>query len=221
MNLEKFENLDEDKKNKILNAAMDEFIAYGYVGASTNNIVKNAEISKGSLFNYFENKEKLFLYVFSYCMGQIPKKINSIKDIDIKNDLFYGMRFFMNTIIGHFTDNSKNFMFLAKGIISAPDHLRFQFLKKKREIQGNFVKILVDNIDKSYFRTEVKREQIEFLILTIMDTLSNRYIEEYEGDVKKLKDNTEVREKEIQSYIELIKYGIMKERESLWKNYFY
>lgn len=215
MNLDKFENLDEAKKNKILNAAIDEFIAYGYVGASTNNIVKNAEISKGSLFNYFENKEKLFLYIFNYCIGQIPQKINLVKDIDIKDDLFFGMRFFMSAIINLFTDNSKIFMFLAKGMISAPDHLRFQFLKKKREVQRNFVKILIDNIDNDYFRVGVKREQIEFLIFTIMDALSNKYIEAYEGDVEKLKNNTEEREKEIQSYIELIKYGIMKERESL------
>lgn len=62
MNLEKFEKLDENKKNRIIEAAMNEFIKEGFNGASTNTIVKNAEISKGALFNYFENKENLYLY---------------------------------------------------------------------------------------------------------------------------------------------------------------
>ena len=60
MNLEKFDNLEKEKKERILESAMAEFNIHGYTGASTNNIVKNAEISKGSLFNYFENKDKDF-----------------------------------------------------------------------------------------------------------------------------------------------------------------
>ena len=52
-----FMNLDENKSKKIIDAAMNEFIRSGYERASTNVIVKEAGISKGSLFNYFTNKK--------------------------------------------------------------------------------------------------------------------------------------------------------------------
>lgn len=64
---EKFESLSDDKKKIILNSAMKEFVKGGYNKASMNNVVENANISKGSLFYYFGNKKKLYLYLFDYC----------------------------------------------------------------------------------------------------------------------------------------------------------
>ena len=52
-----FNELPEDKKQRITQAALEEFAANRFDNASTNTIVKNCDISKGSLFKYFENKE--------------------------------------------------------------------------------------------------------------------------------------------------------------------
>ena len=52
-------NIDAEKRDRIINSAIDEFAMYPYEKASTNNIVKNAGISKGLLFHYFENKQEL------------------------------------------------------------------------------------------------------------------------------------------------------------------
>ena len=35
---------------------------------ATNEIVKEADISKGLLFHYFKNKKGLFLYLYDYCI---------------------------------------------------------------------------------------------------------------------------------------------------------
>jgi AcrR family transcriptional regulator len=64
----KFLNLDNEKQNRILNAAIKEFAAKGYKNASTNEMVKEAEISKGLLFHYFKNKKELFLFLYDYCI---------------------------------------------------------------------------------------------------------------------------------------------------------
>ncbi len=66
---EKFESLADDKKKVILNSAMKEFVKGGYNKGSMNNVVENANISKGSLFYYFGNKKKLYLYLFEYCQN--------------------------------------------------------------------------------------------------------------------------------------------------------
>ncbi len=58
-----FENLDKTKRNRIINAALEEFAKHGYDKASTNSIVKNAAISKGLLFHYFSNKKTLYDYL--------------------------------------------------------------------------------------------------------------------------------------------------------------
>lgn len=61
-----FWNLDAEKQNRIIGAAMREFAQKGYKNASTNGIVKNARISKGLLFHYFGSKKELFCFLLDY-----------------------------------------------------------------------------------------------------------------------------------------------------------
>ena len=58
-----FRQLAAARQEEILRAARAEFVAHGFALASTNTMVKNCGIAKGSLFNYFQDKESLFLYL--------------------------------------------------------------------------------------------------------------------------------------------------------------
>lgn len=64
--MDKFQQLAEEKKLRIINAALAEFSAKGYAAASTNAIAHQAGISKGSLFHYFGSKEKLWHWLLVY-----------------------------------------------------------------------------------------------------------------------------------------------------------
>ena len=70
-------NIDEDKRDRIINAAIEEFSMYPYEKASTNNIVKNAGISKGLLFHYFENKQELYDKLMGFVINKLAKEIMS------------------------------------------------------------------------------------------------------------------------------------------------
>lgn len=48
---QKFNSLEAEKQERIINTALKEFARNGYDKASTNEIVKEAGISKGSLFS--------------------------------------------------------------------------------------------------------------------------------------------------------------------------
>ena len=65
-----FFNLPEEKRNLIVNAAIDEFAEYGFEASSINRIVANSGISKGSFYQYFEDK----MDVFKYLMDVIAKE---------------------------------------------------------------------------------------------------------------------------------------------------
>lgn len=56
----RFDNLDPDKQEAILDAAAEEFGEKGYEAASINQIIEKAGISKGSMYYYFEDKRDLF-----------------------------------------------------------------------------------------------------------------------------------------------------------------
>ncbi|MCJ7435860.1 MAG: TetR/AcrR family transcriptional regulator, partial [Anaerolineales bacterium] len=72
-----FLNLPEEKHQAIVSAAIDEFAEYGFEAASINRIVANGGISKGSFYQYFEDK----LDVFKYLVGLLAnEKIEFFKD---------------------------------------------------------------------------------------------------------------------------------------------
>lgn len=77
MSYERFEKLEEDKKAVIINAGFQIFGKFGYSKASVDEIVKEANISKGSLFYYFESKKNFYLYLYEYCAILIERLVDS------------------------------------------------------------------------------------------------------------------------------------------------
>lgn len=58
-----FFNLPDSKQQRIVTAAMEEFADYPYLKTSINRIIERADISKGSFYQYFNNKKDLYKYL--------------------------------------------------------------------------------------------------------------------------------------------------------------
>lgn len=58
-----FFNLPEEKRKKLLDAARAEFARVPFPDASINQIIRAAEIPRGSFYQYFHDKEELFRYL--------------------------------------------------------------------------------------------------------------------------------------------------------------
>ncbi|MCP5095829.1 MAG: TetR/AcrR family transcriptional regulator [Chloroflexi bacterium] len=65
-----FFNLPDDKRQMILDLAIDEFAEHSYKDASISKIVKKASIAKGSFYQYFNDKQDLYLYLVELYMAQ-------------------------------------------------------------------------------------------------------------------------------------------------------
>lgn len=74
---ETFYKLDEDKRRRIEDAALEEFGQYGYERGSTDRIIRASGISKGGLYEYIESKEDLFLHIVSRAFGGLYDHIVS------------------------------------------------------------------------------------------------------------------------------------------------
>ncbi len=84
---EKLKKLDPGKLDRIINSALEEFGRNSYEKASTNNIVKNAGISKGLLFHYFKNKRGLYDYLEKFVFQKMVDVILEETDFD-ETDIF-------------------------------------------------------------------------------------------------------------------------------------
>ncbi len=75
---EKFFNLKKEKQDRILNAAMVVFGNNGYKQSSTDEIVEKAQISKGLLFHYFENKLGVYSFLHDYSVKLCFLELSSL-----------------------------------------------------------------------------------------------------------------------------------------------
>ncbi len=82
MATERFEKLSNDKKLRILEAAREEFARVPYEDASINQIIKNAGISRGSFYTYFEDKNDLLRYILK---DESDKNTQFFREIVLSN----------------------------------------------------------------------------------------------------------------------------------------
>ena len=72
-----FLRLPEEKRNRFLEAAWEEFTSVPFEDASINKIVRRAKIPRGSFYQYFSDKEDLFSYLqgsmLEHCMEEYIK----------------------------------------------------------------------------------------------------------------------------------------------------
>ena len=82
-----FEKLSEEKKQKIIASAKKEFTRVPLEEVSIKNIVEQAEIARGSFYQYFHSKEDLLLYIIKNQKEQLFLKMKeSLKNT--KGDIF-------------------------------------------------------------------------------------------------------------------------------------
>ena len=65
-----FANLPEGKRKPIMQAALEEFSRCSYHRASVNAICRNAGIPKGSFYQYFDNKQELYVHLMTTVLEQ-------------------------------------------------------------------------------------------------------------------------------------------------------
>jgi AcrR family transcriptional regulator len=73
----KFFDLKKEKQDRMINGALKVFAQQGYRHASTDDIVREAGISKGLLFHYFGSKLGVYTFVYDYSVRYMTLELQS------------------------------------------------------------------------------------------------------------------------------------------------
>ncbi|MCF8119631.1 MAG: TetR/AcrR family transcriptional regulator, partial [Deltaproteobacteria bacterium] len=71
-----------DKRQAIIEAALDLIAANGFHGTPTSQIAAEAGVGTGSIYRYFKDKEDLIHQVFQHVADQISRAILRDRDPD-------------------------------------------------------------------------------------------------------------------------------------------
>ncbi|QVK20778.1 TetR/AcrR family transcriptional regulator [Mycoplasmatota bacterium] len=165
-----------DKKTKLVEAAMAEFVERGYEKASTISIVKRAGISKGLLFHHFGNKEKLFIHIYDYVMSILETKF--IDKLEFKsNDILERLYEIIVLKTQLSMDYPLMFEFIAKAYYSAPESIYNEVIAHRDKLSVEVYQQLYTGIDKSLFKDEENYMEILKIINFSLEGIGKEYLE--------------------------------------------
>jgi len=202
-----FENLIEDKKQRILEACILEFADKGYEKASTNAIIKDAKVSKGILFHYFGNKKSLFLYIVEYCIQFLITEYRKYP-LQQSGDIFdrileLGM---IKLKITHANPNISKL--IVHAFMNTSEDIRSEIQQKYQQLSNEFIPSIFQDVDVSKFRNSVNPKKALEIVMLFLDALQEKYTKEYKGQEQELLGDVDKIMEEYKEYIEVLKYGI-------------
>ena len=115
MPTKRFENLDPERRESILMAAQAEFTMNGYEQASLNTIIREAGISKGSLYYYFEDKTDLYITVLGHVMIDLQQAVGGIGVGEFTDDFWADIENYTRKCLRLIKENP-DFVRLARGL---------------------------------------------------------------------------------------------------------
>ena len=174
-----FHSLDAEKKEKILNAALDEIARKGFKKASTNAIVENAGISKGTLFYYFGSKEELFDFLCDYTI-EFAKQEYVTKFGQQAQTRDFIERYRVLTEIKKYALSNHPKIIKFYESFYYPENTEYfsKYNDTIKEIRQNILVNLYGNIDYSLFRDDIAPEKIVLYIKWLLDSYERELTEQ-------------------------------------------
>ncbi|HSH14343.1 MAG TPA: TetR/AcrR family transcriptional regulator, partial [Desulfurivibrionaceae bacterium] len=164
-----FNNLPADKQELILREAVREFGDYGFRQASVNRIVERTGIAKGSLYQYFANKEALFFYVFGRFAELIKLTVREAAG-ECEDDFFIRMGQVMRAGEGFVRNHPDHFRLYLKLAADGDIPQRAHLLGLLRLFPAEyFAPLLEQGQREGRIRSDVRLEAMIFLIEGVIE----------------------------------------------------
>jgi AcrR family transcriptional regulator len=172
--------VDKKQKSKeIAQAALKLFSLKGYAATSVGQIAKTASIGKGTVYEYFQAKEDIFIAAImewmSFFIVQLSERIKGIKDPVARLNAFAETNMELVDPANP-TDLRLSLEFLQHSMLEEGVLYKHRYLVKDMHagIQKILVDTLLDGVSKGVFRPEIARdaEKIAINLLAYMDGIS-------------------------------------------------
>jgi len=197
-------NIDEEKKIRIINSAMEEFSKNTYNKASTNRIVENAGISKGSLFNYFKSKEKLFEALEIFSIKEISNAI--VEKLNWKEpDLLKRIK----EIVMIKLDVCRKYPYLIGFSKRMNANKSIDELKEIYEeyVPNIYGKVYYKNIDFTLFKKDIEINEAMNILIWTFEKMGENYLNRIRGGEE---INIDDISDEVDRYIKVLRKGFYR-----------
>lgn len=182
--LPKIVNLEDKRRDAILNAALKEFATKGFDEASTNAIAKESGISKGLMFHYVNSKKDLFLFLYDYCTEMVDKEYFKLMNFN-ERDIFERLRQSYLLQLELLQKHPWIFEFNKISAVTKSDEINKELEERKKGKQSLCYETMYDLIDESKFREGLDVERCKQLIFWANIGFTNQILEDIRNSEEK------------------------------------
>lgn len=140
---EKFFDLKKEKQDRMINASLKVFACNGYGHASTDDIVREAGISKGLLFHYFISKLRLYSFVYDYSVRYMVLELTTGVDKKEK-DFFDRIRQIKQAELQVMKTYPYMLLFLKNSMMENVSEALVETEDKRNILPGKYEELLAD-----------------------------------------------------------------------------
>ncbi|GKT07898.1 TetR/AcrR family transcriptional regulator [Desulforhabdus sp. TSK] len=169
-----FIKLEDEKQQRILDTAVDEFADHGFKQASVNRIVQKLGIAKGSIFQYFGTKEGLFNFIFNHAVELVRQSLRQVKQETAEADFFERIEESVMAGVRFIRKHPKIYRIYLKMIFQEDFPLRTEFLQQVHLFSAEYLKPLVE---RGVARGELRPELNVDLAVFFLDALMDRFLQ--------------------------------------------
>lgn len=207
---ETFKKLDEAKKARILDAAVEEFSRHGFRQASVNRMVERVGIAKGSLFQYFGSKEGLFTVIFDYAVELVRKTLRQVKKQTGDGDFFERIKESMLAGVGFIERHPRVYRIYLKMIFQEDFPLRAEFLQQVHLFSAEYLQPVVEaGIARGDLRADTDIEMTVFMLDALMDRFLQAYCVPFlDAGASIYQAPAGELEKKVDEFIKVLRYGM-------------
>ena len=203
-----FEKLPPEERDRIRNACLDEFARVGYEQASTNRIVADACIPKGTLFFYFGSKRDLFLYLVDDCVQRYIQFLDK-ETGHLPTDLFERLLYIGRIKIRFSLAEPRIYQMFFQAFMHSPPELMEPLVERTRQYAAASSQLMQSNIDQSRFQKDVSSHEVMELVSFLQDGILRKYLTyiKQHSPEEALVMMDQITQ-DFEQYIRLIKYGV-------------
>lgn len=199
-----------DRRNELMEAALDEFSTKNYEEASLNNIIRNAGISKGTFYYHFQDKQALYVSLIqSVAEAKIEFMERKIHDVSYAENLNIFDHFKLQARFGmEFAREYPKYYLLGLMLLREKGNEIYDFtMKLLGDTSVNFFDSMLDMAEsKGELRAGVPMEFVK----KILPYLFYRYDEIF--DLKEDTMDTDDILKCMDDLIDFMQYGLSSDR---------
>ncbi len=204
MPTETFHRLPAEKKQRIFQAAVREFARCRFSEASINQIIKQADIPRGSFYQYFAGKEDLYLYILQEISKEKLDVYNRFTVADSSRGFFDVMEEAIHAIFAWADDNEDYNMIGLRMAQDDSDFMR-ETIRKMAGSKSRMITIIEQDQKKGKIRQDVEAEAI----LEIIQNISYPLIQEYYSS-----KNQKAAIDKIKIYFDILFRGLQAKQEA-------